>query len=141
MFLGQYERSLDDKCRVAIPAELRSGLGAGAVMTRSFDNCLCIYPAAKWESVALAVDDLPQARSEVRALARSLFGGAVPCEFDRQGRVTIPAFLREYAGIDGETVIVGVNSRVELWAKSSWLREQQRIDTEGSRLAEVMTVI
>ena len=140
MFLGQYERSLDEKSRLAIPAELRSGLGTGAVMTRSFDTCLCIYPAAKWESLARAVDDLPQVRSEVRVLARPLFGGAVPCEFDRQGRITVPAFLREHAGINGEAVVVGVNSRVEIWAKDAWLREQQRFETEGARFAEVMTV-
>jgi MraZ protein len=140
MFLGQYERSLDEKSRLAIPAELRSGIGAGAVMTRSFDTCLCIYPAAKWEALARAVDDLPQVRPEVRALARALFGGAVPCEFDRQGRVTIPPFLREHAGLDGDVVVVGVSSRVEIWAREAWLHEQQRPEIDGSRLAEVMTI-
>src|SRR5947208_2052773 len=119
MFLGQYERSLDDKSRLAIPPELRAGLGSGAVLTRSFDTCLCIYPAAKWEALAQAVDDLPQVRSEVRILARSLFGGAVPCDFDRQGRVVLPAFLREHATIKGDVVIVGVNSRVEIWGKEA----------------------
>src|SRR5919205_4411807 len=99
MFLGQYERSLDDKSRLAIPAELRAGLGNGAVMTRSFDNCLCIYPAAKWESLARAANDLQDLRPEARLRARALFSGAVPCEFDSQGRVAVPAFLREYAGI------------------------------------------
>jgi MraZ protein len=140
MFLGQYERTLDEKCRLALPIEFRSGLGSGGVLTRSFDTCLCIYPAARWESLARAIDDLPQVRSEVRALARSLFGGAVPCEFDRQGRVTIPSFLREHAGIDGDVVVVGVSNRVEIWARDAWLREQQRFEHEGARLAEVLTI-
>lgn len=140
MFLGQYERSLDDKSRLAIPAELRTGLGSGAVLTRSFDNCLCIYPAAKWETLARAVDDLPQVRYEARVLARSLFSGAVPCEFDRQGRVVIPAFLREHAGINGDVVIAGVYSRVEIWAKDAWLGERQKFEGEGSQLAEVLTI-
>lgn len=140
MFLGQYERNLDDKGRLAIPTELRSAVGTGAVLTRSFDNCLCIYPAAKWESLARAVDDLPQVRPEVRDLARSLFGSAVNCEFDRQGRVGIPAFLREHASLQSETVIVGVNSRVEIWAKEAWLREQQKYATDGPRLAEALSV-
>jgi MraZ protein len=138
MFLGQYERSVDDKSRLAVPAELRSGLGSGAVMTRSFDTCLCIYPASRWEALARAVDDLPDVRPEVRTLARSLFGGAVPCEFDRQGRVTIPSFLREHAGLNGDAVVVGVNSRVEIWAKDAWLREQQRFESEGPRMAEAL---
>jgi MraZ protein len=140
MFLGQYERTIDDKSRLAIPAELRIGLGTGAVLTRSFDNCLCIYPAARWEALARAVDDLPQVRHEARVLARSVFSGAVPCEFDRQGRVVIPAFLREHAGFDGDVIIVGVNSRVEIWSREAWLRERQRFETEASQLAEVLAI-
>jgi len=139
MFLGQYERSLDDKSRLAIPTELRAGLGSGAVLTRSFDNCLCIYPAAKWEALARAVDDLPQVRYEARVLARSLFSGAVPCDFDRQGRVTVPAYLREHAGIYGDVVVAGVYSRVEIWSKDAWVQERQKFEGEGSQLAEVLT--
>ena len=140
MFLGQYERSLDDKSRLAMPPELRAGLGTGAVLTRSFDTCLCIYPAARWEALARAVDDLPQVRYEARTLARSLFGGAVPCEFDRQGRVTVPGFLREHAGLNGDVIIVGVYSRVEIWSKGAWMAERQKFESEGSQLGEVLSV-
>jgi MraZ protein len=140
MFLGQYERTLDEKARLAIPTELRGGLGTGAVLTRSFDNCLCIYPAAQWESLASAVDDLPQVRPEVRDLARSLFGSAIACDFDRQGRVGIPAFLREHAGLSVEAVVVGVKSRVEIWSKDAWLERQQRYEAEGMRLAEALSL-
>jgi MraZ protein len=140
MFLGQYERSLDEKSRVAIPAELRAGLGTGAVITRSFDTCLCIYPAARWEVLAHALDDFPQVRSEARILARSLFSGAVPCEFDRQGRIVVPAFLREHAGISGEVIIVGVNRHVEIWGREAWLQEQQRFEKEGAQLAEALSM-
>jgi MraZ protein len=140
MFLGQYERSLDDKGRLAIPAELRTALGPGAVLTRSFDTCLCLYPAAKWESLARAVDDLPQVRYEARSLARSVFSGAVPCEFDRQGRVAIPAFLREHAAIKGDVVVAGVGSRVEIWDRQLWVQEQQKFESEGPVLATELTV-
>ncbi len=140
MFLGQYERSLDEKSRVAIPAELRSGLGTGAVITRSFDNCLCIYPASRWEVLANALDDFPQVRSEARILARSLFGGAVPCDFDRQGRIVVPAFLREHAGISGEIIIVGVNSHVEVWSRDAWLEQKQRFEKESAQLAEALSI-
>ncbi len=140
MFLGEYERSLDEKCRVAIPVELRTGLGIGAVITRSFDNCLCIYPAARWEVLANALDDFPQVRSEARILARSLFGGAVPCDFDRQGRIVIPAFLREHAGISGEVVVVGVNSHVEVWSRAAWLQQKQRFEKESAQLAEALSL-
>ena len=139
MFLGQYERTLDDKSRLAIPAEVRAGLGTGAVLTRSFDNCLCIYPAARWEALAHAVDDLLQVRYEARVLARSVFSGAVPCEFDRQGRIGIPAFLREHAQITGDVVIVGVGSRVEIWSKDAWMEERRKFETEGSELARALS--
>jgi MraZ protein len=140
MFLGQHERSLDDKGRIAIPVELRNGLGPGAILTRSFDNCLCIYPAAKWESLARAIDDLPHVRPDVRDLARSLFGSAVPCDCDRQGRVVIPAFLREHAGLTGEAIVVGVHSRVEIWDRDAWLQCQERFERDGARLAEALTI-
>ena len=139
MFLGQYERSLDEKGRLAIPPELRAGLGNGAVLTRSFDNCLCIYPAARWEALARAVDDLPQTRYEARILARSLFGGAVPCEFDRQGRISIPAFLRDHAQITGDVVIVGVGSRVEIWSREAWMEELRKFETDGAELARALS--
>jgi MraZ protein len=140
MFLGQYERTVDDKGRLAIPTELRTALGAGAVLTRSFDNCLCIYPAARWESLARAVDDLPQVRTEVRDLARALFGGAVSCEFDRQGRLGLPTFLREYAGLSSDAMVIGVNSRIEIWSREAWLQQQQRFEKEGNQLAAVLSI-
>ena len=140
MLLGEYERSLDEKCRVAIPIELRTGLGTGAIITRSFDNCLCIYPAARWEVLANALDDFPQVRAEARILARSLFGGAVPCDFDRQGRILIPAFLREHAGMSGEVIVVGVNSHVEVWSREAWLQQKQRFEKESAQLAEALSL-
>src|SRR5437588_13005583 len=141
MFVGQYERTLDEKSRLAIPPELRKGLGIDAVLTRSFDNCVCIYPATEWESLARAVNDLPQVRPEVRDLARAFFSGTVPCEFDRQGRVIIPAYLREHAGLTADTVIAGVSRRVEIWDRASWLEKQGRFGSEGPRLAEALSVL
>ncbi len=141
MFLGQYERSVDEKSRMALPIEFRSGLGTGAVLTCSFDKCLCIYPASKWEALAQAVEDLRDTRPEVRVLARNIFGSAVPCDFDRQGRVVIPAFLREYAGITNEIVIAGVNTRVEIWDRDAWLQERQKFEARGQEIAETLSII
>jgi MraZ protein len=141
MLLGQYERNLDNKGRLAIPAALRAGLGAGAVLTRSFDGCLCIYPAAGWATLARAAEDLPEFTPEARSLARMVFGSAVACEIDRQGRVLVPAFLREYAGLHAAAVIVGVNNRIEIWSRDAWLREQQKIVSEEPReLARVLSL-
>jgi MraZ protein len=143
MFLGQYDRSLDDKSRLAIPTELRNGLGHGAVLTRSFDNCLCIYPAAKWESLAQAANDLQDLRPEARMRARAIFSGAVPCEFDRQGRIVIPAFLREYAGISGDVTVAGVGSRVEIWSRQAWREQTQAfggLESEMITPSEILSI-
>jgi MraZ protein len=140
MFLGQFERTLDDKSRLAVPAELRSGLGPGAVLTCSFDKCLCIYPASRWESLARAIEDLRDTREEVRVLARNLFGCAVPCEFDRQGRVGVPAFLREFADLGAEVVVVGVNTRVEIWSREAWLNERRRFESRGAAIAQSLSI-
>lgn len=137
VFLGQYDRTVDDKGRLAIPGELRNGLGHGAVMTRSFDNCLCIYPAAKWEALAQAANDLQDLRPEARFRARALFSGAVPCDFDSQGRVALPAYLREYAGISGDVTIVGVGSRVEVWNRITWNQLSQTF--QGLEIEQVPT--
>jgi len=146
VFLGEYERSLDSKGRLAVPAELRADLGHGAILARSFDTCLCIYPAEKWEALVRAADDLSEVRYEVRALIRSLFSGAVPMTLDRQGRVVVPAFLREHADLHGEVVVVGVGSRVEIWNKERWVGERQSVGDPrsiegGAKLAEEMAMV
>lgn len=139
LFLGQYHRSVDGKGRVAVPADLRSALGPGSVLTRSFDGCLSIYPASKWNAMARSIDDLPDMRYEARTTARALFSSAVPCTFDRQGRVSIPAFLRDHAGLNGDdAIIVGVGGHVEIWSRSSWLRQHETLRSEGRQLAETL---
>jgi MraZ protein len=139
MFLGQYERTLDDKSRLAIPNELLSGLGERPVLARSFDKCLCMYPSARWESLAIAFDDLPDMPSDGHTLARAVFAGAVPCDLDKQGRVNIPAFLREHAGLSGDAIVLGVNSRVEIWDRQTWAHEQQRFETQAPDFSAVLS--
>lgn len=140
MLLGHYERSLDDKGRLTLPSELRAGLGDGAVLTRSFDSCLCIYPARKWDALARTVENLPEARVENRVLARSLFGSAIRCEFDRQGRMVMPSFLREHARLGPDAVILGVYTHVEIWGKETWLSQHQALGSENQLLAEVLSL-
>jgi len=138
--LGQYNRSLDEKSRLAIPSELRESLGARAILARSFDSCLCLYPEAKWQRIAEAVDDLPHVRHDARDLARLVFSGAALCELDRHGRISIPAFLREHACITADVVIVGVNGHAEIWDQESWIKERRKFEREAARLAPVLNL-
>lgn len=120
MFLGEFQHALDAKGRVTIPARLREGLGDNFIATKGMDNCLFLYPLAEWQALEQKLHSLPFTRKDVRAFVRFFFSGACECEVDRQGRIVLPVPLREYAGVDKEVVIVGVGSRVEIWARERW---------------------
>lgn len=135
MFVGQYERTLDDKGRVAIPPDLREGLGAGPFLAHSFDGCLALYTRRDWEPLALALDDMVDLRYEARKATRQVFGRAVSCAVDRQGRISIPPFLREAADLRGNVILVGAGKRVEIWNARKWRAEQRHLDMEEPLVA------
>jgi MraZ protein len=136
MFLGEYEHSLDPKGRLAIPARFRALLGEGAVMTRAFDGCLAIYPAEVWHSFAERLDGLSTSPEAARMAKRFVFSGATECEFDRQGRVLVPAFLRSYADLAETAIVVGQYSRIEIWDSGRWKEVSARAEAESGRIAE-----
>lgn len=136
MFLGEFSHSIDTKGRLAIPAKFRVRLGEGAVVTRGLDGCLVIYPAQEWQEFAEKLDRLPSTQPDVRNFKRFIFSGATECDFDRQGRVLIPAFLREYAGLDETAIVVGQYSKVEIWSRSRWEAARPSVDDSGEQFAE-----
>lgn len=120
MFMGEYQHSVDEKGRMIIPSKFRELLGSGFVITRGLDNCLFVYPASEWTMLEKKLKSLPLMKADARAFTRFFFSGAVECDLDKQGRVNIPANLREHAQIKKETVVIGVSNRVEIWAKERW---------------------
>jgi MraZ protein len=136
MFLGEYEHSLDAKGRLAIPARFRALLGEGAIITRGFDGCLVIYPADVWQTVAKKLDSLSSTQEAARMAKRFVFSGATECEFDKQGRVLVPAFLRSYAELAETVVVVGQFSRIEIWDRGHWEKVSARTQAESNRIAE-----
>ncbi len=136
VFLGEYRHNIDAKGRLAIPARFRPYLAEGLVVTRGLDLCLHIYPRAEWEPLAERLSSLPLSEPAVRVLRRSFFASAFACEMDRQGRILIPTALREYAGLDGEVVVAGLNTYVELWSADRWEQETPTAETGMSSLAE-----
>ena len=116
MFMGTYEHGLDAKGRVIIPAKLRDGLGESFVVTLGLDGCLFAYPMDEWEDFIDKLKQLPGTK-EARKLQRYFLAGAAPCEADKQGRVLIPANLREQAGLTKDVVFVGVLQKIEIWSK------------------------
>jgi MraZ protein len=136
VFLGEYEHSLDAKGRLAIPARFRALLGEGAIITRGFDGCLVIYPADVWQTVAKKLDSLSSTQEAARMAKRFVFSGATECEFDKQGRVLVPAFLRSYAELAETVVVVGQFSRIEIWDREHWEKVSARTQAESNRIAE-----
>lgn len=136
MFMGQYEHMVDDKGRLALPARFRDRLAQGLVVTRGLERCLLVYTAADWSVLAERIATLPLTQSDARAFTRFLFSGAMDAQLDRQGRVVIPGYLREYAGIREDVVIAGANTRLEIWDREAWNQAVGKVEDEGVLIAE-----
>jgi len=136
VFLGEFEHSLDDKGRLAIPAKFRPALGQGLVLTRGLDRCLFAWPMAEWQAVADKLGRLSLMHAEARRLQRLLFAGAVDTQLDRLGRVLVPAFLRGYAGLQDAVVVAGVMNRIEIWDRGQWAEERTAAEEQSAELAE-----
>lgn len=120
MFLGEYTHTIDDKGRITIPAKFRGELATGLVVTRGFDQNLMVFPVQEWEALAERISQRPLGDEDVRAFRRRVFSGAVDLTPDRQGRIVLPQYLRDFADIDGEVVIAGVFNYIELWNTEAW---------------------
>lgn len=120
VFMGEFQHSLDDKARITIPAKFRDELGASFVITRGLDQCLFVYPRKEWEVLEEKLRAMPLARGDARQFIRFFFSGAAECDLDKQGRIVVPANLREYAGITQECIVIGVGARMEVWDQEKW---------------------
>ncbi len=136
MLLGEFIQTIDDKGRVTIPATFRAELEAGLVVTRGLDRCLAIYPAAEWKRLAAEVSALPTGGRRGRALRRVVFAQAYDAAADSQGRVLIPPRLREYADFEGEVVVIGLTSYIEVWDPEAWRAECQLVEGDNGAIEE-----
>jgi MraZ protein len=140
MFLGEYELRLDHKGRVAIPAKLRDAFRAGLVLSRGFDRCLIVYTMDEWGRVAEELGSLPVTQANPRRIARFTFSGAFDLSLDRQGRVVLPAALRQYAGLNDDVVLVGSYSHLQIWDRDLWAEEKKYMMEHASEIAEAVQV-
>ncbi len=136
MFMGEFEHTVDDKGRLAIPFKIRGKFADGLVVTRGLDGCLFVFTTAEWTVLAEKIAKLPFTQRNARSFQRVMFSGATECQLDSQGRFLLPSFLRSYAGIDGETVIIGVSTRLEIWAKDRWREVKAKVEEESDSIAE-----
>jgi MraZ protein len=134
---GEFRHTLDDRSRVAVPARFRTRLGAGATLARWLDGCLGLFPADEWAELATKLRSLPLTNPRAREFARFMSSGAVEVSLDKQGRILVPEYLRQYAGItEGEVVVVGALNRLEIWAPTAWLPYRSKIEDQPEALAE-----
>lgn len=138
MFIGEYSHNIDDKGRMAIPAKFRRDLQKGAVVTRGLDNCLFLYTKTEWEKLAEKLAALPISQSNTRAFSRLMLAGAMDVEIDKQGRVVLPEYLRQFAGIKKSLVIAGLYNRLEIWDQEKWNIYKNQTEAESSVIAEKM---
>jgi MraZ protein len=140
MLLGEYQHSLDEKARLIIPAKFREDLGENFVITRGLDNCLFAYPLSQWKVIEEKVKELPTSQAETRAFVRMFFSGAVEVELDKQGRIVIPQSLREHARIDRDTYVIGVSTKVEIWAKEIWDNYANQAEQSYEEIAAITKI-
>lgn len=138
MFIGEYQHSIDQKGRLAVPAKFRSALSKGAVVTKGLDNCLFLYPRKEWETLADKLAALPISRSNTRAFARLMLAGAMDVDIDKQGRMLIPEYLRTYSGMKKKVVVTGLYNRLELWDEIKWNKYKQGTEAKSGDIAEAL---
>lgn len=139
MFFGQYRHSIDDKGRLIMPAKYREPLADGLIMTRALDDpCIYVYTRTEWPVLEGKLRELPISSDLARRAQRLFFSNASDEEISKQGRISIPAHLREFAKIDRDVVVAGVGSRLEIWSAENWDSHTQENEGEltGESLAQ-----
>ena len=120
MFLGTHTPRLDEKGRLFLPAKYRDELAGGLVITKGQERCLYVFPTDEFGRITEALRTAPVTAKAVRDYSRVFFASASDELPDKQGRITIPPALREYAGLERDCAVIGANTRLEIWDAASW---------------------
>ena len=136
MFLGTHTPRLDEKGRLILPAKYRDELAGGVVITKGQERCLYVFPLAEFGRMTEAMRTAPVTRKDLRDYSRVLFASAFDEVPDKQGRITVPPSLRTYAGLERDCVVIGANTRMEIWDGGAWetyLASQEEAFSEASQ--------
>lgn len=136
MLIGEYKHTLDPKRRLSLPSKWRRELGKKLVVTRGLDNCLFVYPNAEWKKITDKVSELPLGQADTRGFNRFFLSGAVEAEVDSVGRILVPDFLHEFAGLGTKVVLAGIHTRIEIWDEEKWTQYKKGIEGKADALAE-----
>lgn len=136
MFIGEYVHTVDEKRRISLPAKFRKELGSKVVVTRGLDNCLFLFPHKAWEKISGEIAKLGMMQHDTRGFTRFMFAGASEIEVDSMGRILIPDYLREFAGIKGSAIFTGVHNRIEIWNEKRWDQYKNKTESQAEEMAE-----
>ena len=136
MFYGEFDYKIDEKGRVPIPPRFRNYLKDGVVLTPGSERCITAYTLPEWKKLAAALTGSSLTRNKMRRLNRALFATAFNTKIDGQGRIAIPAPLREHAEIVDEAVVAGVNNAFEIWNKILWEEEKSTSQEQSWQIIE-----
>lgn len=136
MFLGTHPLRFDQKGRLFLPAKYRDELSGGLVITKGQERCLYVFTAEEFQRVTAALRTAPVTAKAVRDYSRILFASASDEVPDRQGRITVPVGLRTYAGLQRDCVVVGANTRLEIWDAQAWADYEAEQEQAFAELSE-----
>jgi len=138
MFIGEYNHNLDEKGRLAIPAKFRAILKKGAVVTKGLDNCLFLYSKEQFQEIAKKFAALPLSQAKARAFSRHMLAGAMDLEFDNQGRITLPEYLRKFSSLNKKVIVAGLYNHLEIWDESTWNKYKLNSEKNSNAIAEAL---
>lgn len=145
MLIGEYTHTIDEKNRLSLPAKFRQEMGKKVVVTPGLDKCLFVFTVKEWGNISERLASSSMLQADTRSFNRFLFGGAVEAEVDSIGRILVPDFLREHAGLSihaaSKAVIIGVQNRVEIWNEKSWQEYKKVVEKQADALAEKLSQV
>lgn len=130
MYLGRYQHHLEEKGRLSIPKKFRAKLDKGAILSQGLDGCLFLYPKVAWDELIEKLNQMPLTRADSRNFLRSLSYGAVEVDIDSLGRILLPDYLRDFAGIKADCVIAGAVDRIEIWDATNFEKFNTKISDQ-----------
>ncbi|MFA7309151.1 MAG: division/cell wall cluster transcriptional repressor MraZ [Patescibacteria group bacterium] len=139
MFIGEYAYTIDEKGRATLPPKYRNLLAEGVVVTRGLDNCLFLYTKKDWEEIAGKLGAMPTTDKAARDYARLMLAGAMDAQPDKLGRIVLPQYLRDFAGLKKDIVVAGLYNRMEIWEAGEWKKYEAQIEKNSADIAEKLT--
>lgn len=136
MLIGEYTHTIDDKNRLSLPAKFRSEMGKKVVLAKGLDKCVAVFTLKSWQTVAEKLSESSMLQADNRSFNRFMFSGAVEAEVDAIGRILVPDFLKEWAGLSSKVFVIGVQSRAEIWNSSAWEKHKDVVEKQADILAE-----